>query len=687
MKEPKDRPGRADRVERDHRKSRLDGRVVPPSVDREVEEEFDHHVEMLVRDLIEEGRDEEDARSEAMKRLGDVEKWKADARDWGKRRDGDANRRLWWDELRQDLRYGLRQLRRAPSFAAIAILTLGIAIGANTAVFSVVNAVLLEPLPYPESDRLAVLWTRYLPPSGFDIDKFPLSGPEILDIAEETRTLESVGMFTTSTRTLTGDEGGAERVGVGLISAEMLTTLGVQPRLGRGFTTREDQPGGPAVALLSHSLWESRYGADASVVGSDVTLNGISTEVLGVMPRGFEFPAGAEAWLPLGLTRESQGGRGGHGTGAVGRLAQGMTQTDLDAELQVFADRWAAEYSHNVGHFAWSQSLYDEVVAEAPERLKLLMAAVVLVLLVACGNIANLLLTRAERRRGEVALRRTLGAGRARITRQLATESGVLASVSAVVGLVLAVVGLETLIRIDPGALPRLEQVGIDGTVLAFLVGVTGLTTLLFGVLPAYLAGRRAQEGIASSGTRAAGGRRRTSLRRLLVAGEVAVCLVVVLLAGLVVQSFGALAGTDPRMDPDDLLTFSVSLPASDYPEPGELPREYEAMLDALRDIPGVASVAATTNLPFTGTGQWDFQLNDRPPRQEGDLAWNAGISHVTEDYFRTMGIPILDGRTFGPEDRRDGVLVAIVSEEMVNRYWPGERRPQQKWPGRACPG
>lgn len=654
-------------------RKRMADPVVRPSVDREVEEEFDHHQDMIVRDLTAEGWSEEDARAEAVRRLGDVRRWKAESREWGDRRDAGASRRLRWDELTQDLRFALRQLRRAPSFAAIAVLTLGIAIGANTAVFSVVNGVLLRPLPFPEPDELSILWTRYLPPSGFDIDKFMLSGPEVLDIQEESRTLESMGFFTTGSRTLTGDGETPERIRVAQYSASMLPTLGVRPALGRWFNEEEDVPDGPAVTILSHTLWANRFGADPQIVGRSVMMNGTPTEVVGVMPEEFDFPSDARAWLPLGLTRENQGGRGAHYLVSVGRLADGMTQDDLDAELSVFADRWAQEYEHNVAHYAWSQDLHTEVVAQAPERLRLLMAAVALVLLVACANVSNLLLTRAERRQTEVAIRRTLGAARGRITRQLATESVVLAAISAAVGVGLALVGLEALIRMDPTALPRLDEVRLDGNVLAFVVFVTGITTLLFGVIPAYFAGRRASGTLASSSARALGGRPRTALRRLLVAGEVAVSLVVVILAGLVVKSYGALSSTDPGMDPSSLITFTVSLPEADYPDGSTLSEEYERMLDLLRAAPGVESVTASTNLPFSGTGQWDFTLDDRAPRQEGDLAWNAGISHVAGDYFRTLGIPVLAGRTFGPQDDRDGAPVAVVSETMASRYWPGE--------------
>jgi predicted permease len=647
---------------------------VRPTVEREVDEEFDHHVEMRVRDLVAEGWMEEDARAEAMRRFGDMDRLKADCRDLGTRRDVHMDRRLWWDEMKQDLRYAVRQLRRAPSFAAVTILTLGIAIGANTGVFSVVNAVLLEPLPYPESDRLTTLWTRYLPQSGFDIPQFALSGPEILDFQETTRTLESVGIYYPSSRTLTGDGEAAERVRVGMYSASLLPTLGVQPELGRWFTPEEDFAGGPAVAMLSYGLWTERFGADPTIVGGSILINGVSTQVVGVMPQGFEFPAGTRAWLPLGLTRDSQGGRGGHGNYAVGRMADGMTSADLDAELDVIRERWAQEYEHNVGHYVFARDMHEQVVGDAPRRLRLLMAAVALVLLIACVNIANLLLARSERRQAEVALRRTLGAGRGRITRQLATESIVLAGVSALVGLGLAQLGLRALVAIDPEALPRLDEVRLDGQVLLFTLAVTALTALLFGVLPAYLAGRRASPTLASSSSRAAGGRRRSALRRMLVGGEVAMSLVVVVLAGLVVRSFAALASTDPRMDPTNLVTFAVSLPESSYPDTEIVPAEMERMLAGIRPLPGVESASAATSLPFNGMSQWDFQLNDRPARQEGEMAWNAGISHVAGDYFETLGIPILGGRAFGPEDTREGRLVAVVSEAMAQRYWPGER-------------
>ena len=580
----------------------MDRRVVKPSLRSEVDEEFEHHVEMRVRDLVEEGWAEEDARREAERRFGDMERLKADCRDLGRRRDVKMSRKRWWGELRQDVEYAVRGLRRSPSFAAITVLTLGVAIGANTAVFSVVNGVVLRPLPFPEADRLSIVWTRYLPPSGFDIDKFTLSGPEVLDIQEETRAFESIGILIGGgSRTLTGEVAAPERISVASYSATVIPTLGVQPMLGRGFRPEEDVQNGPAVTVLSHSLWVDRFGADPALVGRSILMNGVPTEVIGVMPEGFEFPADTRAYVPLGLDRVSQGGRGGHSYLAVGRMAPGATQLDVDAELAVFADRWAAEYEHNVAHFPWSQGLHTELVADAPGILSLLMSAVALVLLIACANIANLLLARGERRHEEIALRTTLGADKARITRLLATESLVLASVAALAGVGLAIVGVRLLISIDPAALPRLDEARIDGAVLAFTVGITGLTALLFGVMPAVVAGRRSVSTLASSTRRSTGGRRASALRRYLVAGEVALSVVVVVLAGLVVRGFGVLTSTDPRLDPDDLVTFSITLPESDYPDVDVVPAEWERLLDQLRAVPGVRSASATSVLPFSG--------------------------------------------------------------------------------------
>jgi putative ABC transport system permease protein len=660
----------------------MDEGIVRPPVDREVDEEVRFHVEMRVRELVARGMDEGEARAEAVRRFGDIDRVKADLRHLGERRDVAMNRRRWWDELRQDLAFAARQLRRTPSFATVAILTLTLAIGANTAVFSVVEGVLLKPLPYAQPDRLVDLWTKYLPPSGFDIAKFSLSGPEFLDYAEETSAFSSLGAYQPGgSRAITGDGQDAERVRVTFVGAAVLPVLGVKPALGRWFTAQEDAPDAPPATILSHDLWASRYASDPDVVGRSISMNGTATEVVGIMPAGFAFGGDAKAYLPLGLTRASEGNREGHSYSAIGRLAPGATLADVDAELAVLRDRWAAAYQHNVGHFVWAAPLKDDRLGDAPHVLYLLLSAVGLVLLVACVNTANLLLARGERRMGEVAVRRALGAGRGRLTRQLVTESLVLALLAALLALPLAAVGTRALIGLDPRALPRLDEVRVDPLVLAFTLGVALVTALLFGAVPGWLVGRGSVAAVAGSGGRSVGGRHRAALRRVLVTAEVAVSLVVVILAGLLVRSFGALVSTDPGFRADNALAFGVSLPKTSYPDDQRTFAEYRRLLDGVRAVPGVVSVTAATDLPFGGgMMRWDFELADRPPRQAGERAWNAGITSVMPDYFETLGIPILEGRGITRDDQADAPLVGVVSETMARVYWPGQSALGKRW-------
>ena len=655
-------------------------RIVRPPVDREVDDEMGFHLEMRVRELVASGMDEEEARAEALRRAGDVEAIKARMRHEARRREVGVKRRVWWDEVMTDLRFGGRQLRRAPGFAAVAVVTLGLAIGANTAVFSVVDGVLLKPLPYEDPDGVVMLWTRYLPPSGFDIAKFAISGPEILDYRESTRALSRVGIYQpSSSRTLTGHGGEAERISVTLISADVLAALGVRPMLGRAFTTEEDTPGGPAVALLSWELWRDRFGADSMVVGTSVVLNGTSTQVVGVMPEGFRLGADDQAWIPVGLDRANEGGRGGHGYYGVARMAPGMTKADVDQELELLSNRWADAYEHNVAHYIWAEGAMDAVVGDAPRTLSLLLVAVGLVLVIACANVANLLLARGERRQAEIGLRTALGASRGRIVRQMVTESLTIAAASAVLGLLLARWLTPVLIGMAPTALPRLGSVELDGGVLAFTAAVALLTALLFGVLPATVAGRRAVGRAASArpGAALSGAR----LRRGLVGAEVALSLVVVILAGLLVRSYAALSGADQGLETSNLLTFSLTLPSTTYPEGEEVPAHFETLLGRISALPGVSAASGASALPFDGfAGQWDFQLDDRPPRNEGDRAWNAAVGIAAPGLFETLGIPLVAGRGIGPDDDERGPWVGVVNETFARVYWPGEDPLGKRW-------
>lgn len=659
-------------------------RIGRPGVDREVDEEVAFHVEMRVRELIRKGMSPEEARAEALSGFGDLERTKSNLRRLGEGREAAMRRRQWWDDLRQDLVFTVRQLGRTPSFAVAAILTLTLAIAANTAVFSVTEGVLLRPLPYHQPDGLVALWTKYLPPSGFDIAQFPLSGPELLDCRDETKDLSSLSALESAgSVALTGNGQEPEQVPVWKADATLLSTLGVEPALGRWFSAAEDVPDGPDVTVLTHGLWASRYGSDPGIIGRTILMGGTPTLVVGVLPVGFSLENGADvrAFLPLRLTRASEGSRGAHYLAAIGRLAPGESMADLDAELLVIRERWARQYQHNVGHFVWATTLRDDRLGDATGVLALLLTAVGLVLLVACANIANLLLARGERRHAEVAVRAALGAGRGRIVRQLVTESAVLALLAAMLSLPIAMVGTRALIALDPTALPRLGGVHVGARALLFTVVIALGAVLVFGVVPAMLTGRRADASVASSGWHGVGGRRRGALRRALVGVEVAVSLVVVILAGLLLRSFRAMAEADPGFRAHGVVAFDLVLPRSRYPGDDGVPTAYERLLDQVRAVPGVSDVTAGSSLPFTDRmGRWDFQLPDRPPPEEGEQAWNASLAVVMPDYFETLGIPLLQGRGLTGADNADAPLVGVVSESMARTYWPGESALGKQW-------
>ncbi len=652
-----------------------------PPVEAEVDEEMEFHVEMRVRELVARGWDPEEARAEAIRRFGDLERVKDDCRTQGRRRDGRMRRQRWFDELRQDLGFAVRQLRRAPGFSAVVVVTLALAIGATSSVFSVADAVVLRPLPFPESDRLVAIWTRYLPASGFDIEKFALSGPEVLDLADTSEALEDLTVMGGGSRTLTGGGADPERLGVGFVSASFGAVLGVEPVVGRWFGPDEDVPGATPVVVLAHDLWQSRFGGDPDLVGRTVELDGGAVEVVGVMPPGFDYPSGRQAWLPMGLDRSNEGGRASHGYSVLGRLRDGVSLDAFDAELERLNAGWGAEYEHNAHHFLWAQSLKDEEVADAPRTLALLAAAVGLVLLVACANVANLLLARSERRMGEVGVRTALGADRGRIVRQLVTESLVLAGLAAVLGLALGGVGTRALLAIHPEALPRLDGVGVDGRVLGFTALLAAVTALLFGVGPALWTGRRALGSVAGGTRGSTAGRGRSFLRRGLVSAEVAFSLTVVLFAALTARSLVGLVGTDPGFTTRDAATVRVSLPTGTYSEGAQLPGAFDDLRRRLATVGGVRSVGAANGLPFAGVAsRWDFVLDDRPPREEGTPAWNARVTIVTPGYLETLGIPLLRGRSFTDADGPDDAMVGMVSRSMADRTWPDADPLGKRW-------
>ncbi|HEX3236411.1 MAG TPA: ABC transporter permease [Gemmatimonadales bacterium] len=583
------------------------------------------------------------------------------------------------DAVASDLRYAFRGMRQRPGFAAVAVLTLALGIGATTAIFSVVNGVLLRPLPYQRPEQLVMIW-------GWREQKAQaeLSVPEYCEMREQAHSFQGVAAFAGGSVNLTGS-GTPERLQMGYVTAEALPLLGVAPAIGRGLTTDDDLPGHSPVVLLSDGVWRRRFGADRSVIGRTVILDDATTTIVGVMPPGFQLPlhfAGSEMelWGPLQLDPATDRSvRGWHFLQMIGRLRPGVDAAAAEREVAGLAHRMRDAYPNDYlpGFTASVRPVDDQVVGAARPAILLLLGAVGLLLLIACANVASLLLARAESRQREMALRSALGAGRGRIVRQLITESVALATIGGLVGLLLAAWGVRGLILAAPSSVPRLGAIEVDGWVLTFAAAASLSAALLFGLVPVLHAGR-----VDLATTLAEGGRWGSSgaagqrFRRGLVVGQIALALVLLIGAGLLVQSFLRVRGVDPGFDPEHLLTARIELTSVRYPHSPEIRALYDNLLRRVRAIPGVTSAAAVRALPMTGQtdiGDWSFVIEGAfsTPPAPGD--WHpADWEVVTPDYFRTMRIPVLQGRGVEPEDRLDAPGAVVINQTLARKVWPG---------------
>ena len=580
--------------------------------------------------------------------------------------------------LGQDLRYGLRGLRQRPGFTAVALLTLALGIGANTAIFSVVNGVLLRSLPYDRPERLAMIWGhRTQEPLA------ELSVPEYWDLRERTRAFAGLGAYADGSVNLTGS-GAPERLRTGYMTAEMPRVLGVAPALGRGFRAEEDLPQAAAVVLLSDGLWRRRFGADSGVVGRALVLDDLPATVIGIMPAGFQLPshyAGApmELWAPLGLDPTiNRGERGWHFLRVIGRLRDGVTLATAGAEASALMRGMLAEHpTEYTPEFDGSAtSVGQEVVGDVRPAILVLLGAVGLLLVIACANVAGLLLARSEARQREIALRAALGAGRSRLVRQLLTESVLLAGGGGLLGLLAAVWGTRALVLAAPSSVPRLDAVRIDARVLAFTFGVTLLTGVLFGLAPALHAVRADLSGALTDGGRTGtAGAARQRLRRVLVAGQVALALVLATGAGLLGQSFVRLRQVDPGFVPERLLTARVELSPVRYATNDAVREFYRGLLERLEAVPGVRSAALARALPMTGRleiGDWSFVLEGQAASPPLPTDWHpADWQVVSPRYFETMGIPLLQGRGLTAADRIGTPGVVVVNRTLARQVWP----------------
>jgi putative ABC transport system permease protein len=576
-----------------------------------------------------------------------------------------------------EVRYAIRGLLRRPGFALVTALTLGLGIGANTAIFSVVNGVVLQPLPYERPDALVQISSAF-PTMGFE--EFWISPPEFFELGERARSFEALGGYRHGQANVGGGDQ-PERVASTIATAGLFRVLGVPPQLGRVFTDQEDLPGGDPVVVLGHGLWQRSFGGDRDIVGRGIEVNGVSRTVVGVMPPGFDLEdAGIELWIPAGLDPTNRQNRGSHFLRVVGRLAPGVTLERASTELGELVARWpelnpGTHTPSPEGHPMSLVSLQEEVVGDVRGALLLLLGAVGFVLLIACANVANLLLARAEDRQKEVAVRVAMGAGRGRLIRQFLAEGVLLSLVGAAVGLGVAWMSLEALRALTPGDIPRLGEVGLDGAVLGFTMGIALLTGIFFGLAPArHLSGAAVGGSLRDGGQRSTSALGRTRLRSLLVVSEVALALVLATGSGLMIRSFQELNRVDPGFDPDQVLTFQLSLPAGGYPGGAEIVAFHTRLADELAGLPGVRSVAAMSGLP----PQRDLNANDT--EFDGVERTRDGPPHnvdfyqtVTTAYLETMDIDVVEGRGFQASDGPDGVPVALVNETLARLFYAGE--------------
>jgi predicted permease len=577
--------------------------------------------------------------------------------------------------LLQDLRHAVRNLLRTPGFAVITVLTLALGIGANTAIFSVVNGVILRPLPYPEPDRLMFITSRF-PSLGFD--QFWVSPPEYHEYRDWTKAFSSIGAFTTGEVNLAANDR-PRRVRTGIVNAELLKTLDVPAARGRHFTAEETRVNGPDVAMLSHEIWQSAFGG-REIVGQTVSLNGRSWEVVGVMPPGFDVMDNkVEVWLPLRLDAANTQNRGSHFLYLIGRLADGMSQAQAEAEITTLYARWEQTYpkTHKPTakfHQVQMEPTQAEIVGSAARAIWVLQAAVAFVLLIACANLANLLLARAETRHREFSVRAALGASRWRLLRQFMTEGILLSLIGGALGLVLAVVGLRALLIAFPESLPRSAEVALDPMVLGFTLLVSLLTGVVFGLAPLlHLNTDSLAVSLRESGGRGSTGSARHWVRRGLVMAEVALAVILVVGAGLMLRTVVNLMDVDAGFDRAPLTTFALDLPAATYADGTAVSRFYDGLAERLRRTSGVAGVAVMSGLPPNrDVNANDTDIDGYTKQTEEDPIENVDYyQFASVGYFEAMGIPIVDGRAFELADITRGPAV-VVNEALVQRFFRG---------------
>jgi putative ABC transport system permease protein len=577
--------------------------------------------------------------------------------------------------LLQDIRYAFRMIAKSPAFAVLAVLAFALGIGANTAIFSVVNAVLLRPLPYPHSERLIKF--------GESTPTFPsgsVSYPNFLDWRSSQHTFTDLTLYRRESYNLSSERAGTapERVGGARVTANFLTVLEVKPQLGRDFTEADDVPHGAKVALITDGTWRRRFGASREVLGQHILIDSVSYEIVGVLPPAVRVPRLAEIYVPLGDVRmeESVLNRGNHpGFQVLGRLKPGVTLEQARADLKTIAAVLEKKYpDSNTGRGITTELLLESSVGAYRQSLYLLLGAVGCVLLIACANVANLQLARMLARGKELAVRSALGASGWRLTRQVLTESAVLALVGALAGVLLAIWSLDAILALSPATVPRFQETRIDFVALGFTIAVAIVSGVLVGIWPAWRISRSSSLALAlhESARGSSDGLQRQRARGALVVTQVALAVVLLAAGGLMLKSFWRAQQAPLGFDPRGILTVNVSLPEARYDKDEKANGFFKQLLARVAALPGVESAATGVNIPFDDN-EWDssFHLTGTPPYQPGQEP-SAEMNMVSPDYFRVMGMPVLRGRGFGPEDVADKPGVAVIDETLAARYFPG---------------
>jgi putative ABC transport system permease protein len=656
----------------------------PVPIEREVDEEIAAHIELQTRRYVERGMTERDARDAALKRFGNINQVRDECQDIRREMEVDVRRAETLDELRQDAAFAIRTMRASPLFTLVALLTIAIGVGANTAIFSVVDAVLLRSLPYQHGDRTYMLWNG----NAENASTTAVAVPEYFDYRDQIRAFDAVAAITRQPSTIVGTGGDPERLTAYVVTPNLFSLLGTRPAVGRDFIAGDGLPSGERVILISHALWMRRFGGDPAILGAKVNVAGRIRTVVGIMPADVRFPDAplgflrerADLWIPSAWEQNRGDSRGNQIIAVVARARAGATPAQLRSDLSTIEGRFRSAFPDRYdkeGIPRWriiATPLRDQMVGSVRRALGVLTAAVALVLLIACVNVANLLLARGALRQREMAVRTALGAGRARLVRQLLTESTLLTATGGAIGIVLAWAGVRLLTRMGDGTVPRLDQTRINGTVLLFSIGVSIVAGILVGIIPAVQQSRadiRAPLGDGSRGS--SEGRSRRRLRTTLVTAQIAMALVILVGAGLVARSFAALQRVDPGFSAPNTVTFQLTPSRVKYDSLFKVMSLYEQLQAQLAGVPGVAVASFGYPLPMSGDG-WSgsFEVFGEPSGPTIEPP-HAEYGVAMPGYFRAAGIALLAGRDFAGTDRLGAPRVAIVDERLARAHWPAE--------------